>query len=62
LARRPSARPADGRVADPPEPDDAVRDGLDVLMPEAHERGGRATRGEEIVLADEKPRMIEILR
>jgi hypothetical protein len=41
--------------------DDAVRDGLDVLMLEGHERNSRADRGEEIVLADEKPRMIEIL-
>ena len=42
---------------------DAVRDGLDVLMLERHEHEGRrAGRGGEIALADEKPRMIEILR
>ena len=43
--------------------DDAVRDGLDVLMLQGHQRNGRrrASRGGEIVLADEKPRMIEIL-
>ena len=43
--------------------DDAVRDGLDVLMLQAHQRNSRrrATRGGEFVLADEKPRMIENL-
>ena len=42
--------------------DDTVRDGLDVLMLESHQRESRrATGGGEIVLADEKPRMIEIL-
>ena len=42
--------------------DDAVRDGIDVLMLERHEQASRrANRGGEIVLADEKPRMIEIL-
>ena len=42
--------------------DHAVRDGLDVPMLERHEQqSSRANRGTEIVLADEKPRMIEIL-
>ena len=42
---------------------DAVRDGLDVLMLERHaHQARRAGRGGEIVLADEKPRIIEILR
>ena len=39
-----------------------MRDGPEVLMLETHERESRrATRGGEVVLADEKPRMIEIL-
>jgi hypothetical protein len=39
-----------------------VRDGLDVLTLEGHEQeASRANGGGEIVLADEKPRMIEIL-
>jgi hypothetical protein len=42
--------------------DDAVRDGLDVLMLERHEQASsRAPRGTEIVPEDEKPRMMEIL-
>src|SRR5512133_1759262 len=42
--------------------DDTVRYGLDVLMLEGHERESRrAPGGGEIVLADAKPRMIEIL-
>ena len=42
--------------------DDAVRDRLNVLMLKGHEHEGRrASRGGGVVLADEKPRMIEIL-
>jgi hypothetical protein len=42
--------------------DDAVRDGLDVLMLETHQHeGNRPSRGGEFVLASEKPRIIEIL-